>query len=215
MPERSFKELYSDGGIYGDFTYGTPGVSRGLFNAYFIVRNGAFQMHKGAKVLVIGGGNGFEVVMFTKHGFDCKAIEFYVPDIPIVKKRTVIGSADDMPFEDNEFDLVFCTEVLEHVHEDVADAILREVKRVGNSFFFTIATKDDPPYNTHVTIKPAYYWMKKFDDMGFKILNGQMNPSIWNVYGKNYVQRTMYPDGVMIYGRCSDPEKQEDGRQVA
>ena len=49
------------------------------------------------------------------------------------------GSAYELPFKDNSFDLIVCSEVLEHLHE-YNDAI-KEMKRVlkpGGKFFASV-----------------------------------------------------------------------------
>ena len=51
-----------------------------------------------------------------------------LPHLPDARHKIIEGSITNLPFEDDEFDFVFCTEVLEHVVDD-AEA-LREISRV-------------------------------------------------------------------------------------
>jgi SAM-dependent methyltransferase len=195
--------LYSKEGIYSDFTYGAPGVSRGMVFAFHVAQNQAKVFDEPGKVLVLGAGNGYEIVVFRLFGWNVAGLEFYVPNIEAVKEVSVIGDASDMPFGDKEFDLVFCCEMLEHIEDDVCMKILQETNRVGKNFFFSIATRDDPPYDTHINLKRPGQWVTDFENIGFDIKNAQFAPRITIVSG-NYMCVLRYSDGVMVYGSCSN-----------
>ena len=195
MPENKIKS-------YNDFTYGSPGAAKGLRHAWTVTQGSAFPYQGKLKILVVGSGNGYELVHFVNAGHEVTGLEMYVPDIPIVKKHTVKGNATSMPFADKQFDLVFSCEVLEHVPMKCVDAILSECKRVADYFYFTVATIDDPPYYEHVTIKPGLWWCNKFDKAGLDIMIAQIAPKLTLNFGKNVFQTVLYRDGVMIYGRC-------------
>jgi hypothetical protein len=193
---------YSEDGIYGDFTYGSPGASRGLVNAMFITQGGAFAIVGKPKALVIGAGNGYEIAQFKVSGFECFGIDLYVPDIPIVKETSVRGDASSMPFRDNEFPLVYCGETFEHIPEEICWKILSEVKRVGEAFYFTIATRGDEPYNSHINIHPGWWWMKKFEEHGLEIAHAEINSIVSILYAGSGIVKMRFNDGVTIYGRC-------------
>jgi hypothetical protein len=202
----SYEVPYSEEGIYGDFTYGTPGVSRGLMNALHICQGGSFTIRGPMKVLVIGGGNCYEVAVFNTRGHTCYGIDLYVPGIPFCKKTCVRGDASKMPFRDQEFDLVYCGETLEHIPEDVCFDILSEVRRVSRSFYFTIATRHDAPYNMHINVHPAWWWQKVFDEHGFRTIHAEDNPIVSIIYGNSGIIKLRFPDGVTIYGYCDIKE---------
>lgn len=42
----------------------------------------------------------------------------------------------NLPYANNTFDLVFSADVLEHIHEDEADAVVRELVRVSRRHLF-------------------------------------------------------------------------------
>ena len=158
-------------------------------------------LEHGDKILVVGSGNGYELVWFHKAGYPVKGLELYTPNVPLVKKLTTIGSATDMPWENKEFDLVFCTEMFEHVTEEETELILKEMKRVAKRFYITIATRGDAPYNTHINIQKPWWWMAKFDELGFKIESFQYSPRVFLQFGKD-MGFGVYNDGVTIYGDC-------------
>jgi ubiquinone/menaquinone biosynthesis C-methylase UbiE len=111
-----------------------------------------------------------------------------------------------MPFKDKEFDLVFCGETLEHIPEDVCLEILKEVQRVSGSFYFTIATHDDAPYNMHINVHPAWWWQRVFGELGFRVIHAQDHPIVPIVYGNGGIMKLRFPDGVTMYGYCDIKE---------
>ena len=74
----------------------------------------------------------------SKKGHDVTGLELYAPNVPYVKERTIIGDATDMQFEDNSFDLVYCTEMFEHVTKEDTDKILKEMKREVPEGIFSV-----------------------------------------------------------------------------
>lgn len=188
--------------VYQDFFYGCPGVSRGWRHSLMICQGEAFPFEGKLKILVVGAGNGYDLVQFIKAGHDCIGLELYIPDIPLVKKNSIMAQAKSMPFKNKSFDLVFCAEVMEHIPAEITDLVLRECKRVAENFYFTIATRDDGHFNTHVNVHNGSYWIQKFEDLGFTISHAEINPRVYIDFNRKYIQKTLYPDGVMLYGRC-------------
>jgi hypothetical protein len=207
IPE--YQAPYSDDGVYGDFTYGTPGVSRGFVNALCLVQGGMPLRFKGkSRILVIGAGNGYEIAVFLTRGHECYGIDLYIPDIKFVKEVSVRGDARSMPYKDKEFDLVFCGETFEHIPEDVCLEIMSEVNRVGRAFYFTIATRDDGDYKTHINVQPAWWWIKQFTEAGFRILHAEENAVVPILYSGNGLIKFTYRDGVTICGNCNSKESE-------
>lgn len=200
---KDFKNRYSTKGIYGDLTYGSPIVSKGFKHAVSVCQNMSFILYPNAKILVVGAGNGYELVAFLKHGFDCRGIDLYIPDVKMVKENSVCASADNIPFKDKEFDLVFCTEMMEHVPEKITENILLECKRVAKKFYFTIATTMDDGYWTHINLHPYYWWINKFQRLKFNILNAQLSPMVYILLdGLQITKHISTNEGISLYGVC-------------
>ena len=47
---------------------------------------------------------------------------------------------ENLPFEDNSFDLVLCCEVLEHLPDDIYQDALKEIQRVSNEYIFNYSS---------------------------------------------------------------------------
>lgn len=63
-----------------------------------------------------------------------------------------------LPFADNQFDIVFCSAVIEHVGEREAQrSFVREILRVGRRFFLTTPNRQFP-VEFH-TLLPFLHWL--------------------------------------------------------
>ena len=83
------------------------------------------------KVLDVGAGSGelMELVLRENPGLNIKGIDIklHTQDRKL-KSRIKIGSVTEMPFKNNEFDVVFALDTLEHI-KDLKKAVL-EIKRI-------------------------------------------------------------------------------------
>ena len=81
---------------------------------------------KPENVLIVGKGSGLVSEYFKLSGIETVAL-----DVDESLKPDVVASVLDMPFKDNEFDVVLCAQVLEHLpYENFSKAII-EIKRVA------------------------------------------------------------------------------------
>jgi SAM-dependent methyltransferase len=86
-----------------------------------------FTIKSGAKsVLEIGPGNKTVTIMLQKAGLEVTTV-----DIDPALKPDFVASVTEMPFEDNKFDTIICSEVLEHLPYDNFLTSLKELKRIS------------------------------------------------------------------------------------
>jgi len=90
------------------------------------------------------------------------------------KSHFVHGSISETPFDDHEFDAVFCIDVLEHLPEQIAHESIVEALRVATMGFFSISTR--PSYyksregeQLHLTVQPAQWWLRLFEKYGSEV----------------------------------------------
>ena len=101
---------------------------------------------KNKKVLSVGAGTGGEMVQFTKKGCQVYGVEPDEKALEILKLKAALGkmdkkkiikaTAENLPFSNNFFDLVYCWQVIEHVG-DVEKSIkemIRVTKKDGYIF---------------------------------------------------------------------------------
>jgi len=191
------EKLYSSDSLYGSLTYGSPYISKGLKCAVHMSQFGGIK----GNVLCVGSGNGYEAVWFVKNGYDTTVVEMYHPDVKILKGKQIKAYAQDLPFGDNEFDLYFCCEMMEHVPIETTVPILKEAKRVSKEVFFSIADRDDPPYHSHINIHGLTFWYSLFKNLKFDIISAQAAGGLPFITDRRVFMAT-WDDGVIIRARC-------------
>ena len=92
--------------------------------------------------------------------------------IPSVK--FVHGSITKTPFEDGEFDMAFCVDVLEHLPEEAARLAVAEARRIARSGFFSISTRPSKCRSKegeqlHLTIRQPSWWEQLFVEAEWRI----------------------------------------------
>jgi 2-polyprenyl-3-methyl-5-hydroxy-6-metoxy-1,4-benzoquinol methylase len=99
-------------------------------------------------ILDVGCGEGFTLNRLKEHGVGkrLEGLEYSKDAIELGKKtypdiKIVQGSVYELPYEDNSFDLVLCTEVLEHL-DNPKDA-LKELARVSKKYL-VISVPNEP-----------------------------------------------------------------------
>jgi ubiquinone/menaquinone biosynthesis C-methylase UbiE len=87
----------------------------------------------------------------------------------------LVASAEDIPFGNGTFDMVTCTDMLEHVPERSVRQVLSEMYRVGRrDFWFTVAmrpAKFKMPHDgsePHVCLKPPEWWLEEMVRIGYR-----------------------------------------------
>jgi SAM-dependent methyltransferase len=85
-----------------------------------------------ASVLEIGARHGVMTKKLAARVRSVTALDLSLPPFQLDRVTTVAGNVEHLEFEDNQFDCIVCTEVLEHV-PDVASAA-RELARVTRRY---------------------------------------------------------------------------------
>ncbi|MGM0383526.1 MAG: class I SAM-dependent methyltransferase [Thermodesulfobacteriota bacterium] len=96
------------------------------------------------RVLNIGAGDGYLEETARRHGWDSYSLD---PDTDTIKKlnekgiKGQVGYIERMPFDDESFDFVVASEVLEHLNDELCRKAVMEVFRVivqGGWFLGTV-----------------------------------------------------------------------------
>ncbi|WDU52217.1 methyltransferase domain-containing protein [Taylorella equigenitalis] len=88
-------------------------------------------------ILDAGCGNG--AISNYLNGYDITGMDRSPEALKYVTNKTVEGSLDSIPFEDNAFDLIICADVLEHLSEEVFEKTIKEFKRVSKKYILIIS----------------------------------------------------------------------------
>ena len=126
-------------------------------------------------VLDAGCGSADVVRYLLSKGYEAKGIELssgvlneYARDL--LKNNTVSqGSLKKLPYSNNSFDVIFSSEVLEHIHKEDITKVVDEFFRVSKKYvFLTISLRPSSNFNKyHVTLKDRSWWENKFLQAGF------------------------------------------------
>lgn len=114
------------------------------------------------------------------------------PGIPYVQVRRDRG----LPFEDREFDLVFCSAVIEHVGDrNAQSAFIRDLMRVGRRAFLTTPNRWYP-VELHTMLPFVHYlpprlYRRIYRFLGFDFFSREEN---LNLLDEREMRRLLEPD---------------------
>lgn len=112
----------------------------------------ASKIKKNKCVLNIGVGNGGLEKLLQEHGAKVSCLDPSENAIERIRtnlslgKQAKVGYSQNIPFNDNSFDYVIMSEVLEHLDDEVLKRTISEVKRVlreGGKFIGTVPPNED------------------------------------------------------------------------
>jgi len=137
-----FGKDYTDRNIFNkseldNFYHNLYGVTRAEMNQRFIG-----DLDKSAKILEVGSNVGNQLICLQEMGFiNLYGIELQEYAVELSKQSTkginiIQGSAFDIPFKDNFFDLVFTSGVLIHIAPDNLKIVMSEIVRCSKKFIW-------------------------------------------------------------------------------
>jgi ubiquinone/menaquinone biosynthesis C-methylase UbiE len=139
-------------------------------------------------ILDVGCSIGNGVKMFNEMGKDTTGLDVSEVAVNIAKKRnlkTICGSATKIPFENNSFDLLSSTDVLEHLLPEDIDKSINELIRVSKKYIALklstmaetsdiwvkfLKTKGINIPNLHLSILENEKWKELFNKKEIKLI---------------------------------------------
>ena len=111
----------------------------------------ALRLSQGRKIRVlnIGVGNGWLERRCAEQGFETHALDPSAVTIEALSSEGIaarVGTIDELPYPDDHFDTVFCSEVLEHLDDPTLSSGLNEIARVlkpGGHLIGTVPFDED------------------------------------------------------------------------
>lgn len=163
--------------VFKDAGYRSREASQGL--RYVAKLCADYKFHT---VLDVGCGPGWSVLEFLIRGKRAQGVEpcgylfkeeLRVPaGLGIVKQ----APATAIPFPADFFDMVFCTDVLEHVPEKDVHQAISEIVRVSKKYIFCSISSYEaqmfPELKLHCTVKPPAWWEAQFSEFKLKKIGG-------------------------------------------
>lgn len=129
------------------------------------------EQFKGNKrILEIGTGTGILVQMLRQAGYKATGADITLEGLRYIHSITgkwfVECPAWEMPFKDNQFDISFSCDTLEHIPPDMVEKTITEIQRVTKKkTFHCIATFKENLYfgqKVHLSVHPIEYWKSLF-----------------------------------------------------
>ncbi|MFA5340201.1 MAG: 6-hydroxymethylpterin diphosphokinase MptE-like protein [Clostridia bacterium] len=169
------KERYDKAYATGKYT---PEAGIGLFKKLF--KKVTFGNAK--TFLDVGTGFGQVVAYLRNKGYESYGCDFSDGtrrfwEMGNITQFCTVCPAHKMPYLDDEFDVVSCTEMFEHIPEDKVLDTLKEIYRVGRGdFIFSYALMrafHKMPHDgsePHITLKTSDWWIRKVQEAGFNII---------------------------------------------
>jgi len=158
-------------------------------------------------VLDVGCGEGLVIKKLKENNdkLSITGLDISIENIKIAKKindnvKFFQGNIYNLPFEDNSFELIICTEVLEHL-KDPERAIM-ELKRVSNKFCL-ISVPNEPFFRIGNILKLSY-----LKDLG----NSPGHIQSWNSYSfenllKNHFSNVKIDTSLLVWSFALCNEK--------
>lgn len=92
-------------------------------------------------ILDAGSGNG-AISNYLK-GYDITAMDRSPEALKYVTNKAVLGDIEKLPFQDKSFDLIICSDVLEHLSPKIYQNVLAELKRVSKKYILIISPNSE------------------------------------------------------------------------
>jgi ubiquinone/menaquinone biosynthesis C-methylase UbiE len=169
------------------------------------------------KVLDIGCGDGYHIFVFNTIENVARNIRFYGVDksrpriefasricneLAVTNINFFVGSTDDLPFPDDHFDIILCSDVVEHLsYPERCFAEINRVTKPGGIAivttpnktnrlqqvvrFFQDSLQEERQEGDHISVKGIDEWMKLARATGFGILKIRRGALIFGGYKYN------------------------------
>ena len=123
------------------------------------------------RVLDFGCGNGLAVRRMRAAGYEWEGVEVSAAAHQRHLQAPYFHLGDTTQFASRRFDMVYSTEVFEHIPEDQVDAVADDLCRIADKYLFmTISLRPSSDNNRyHCTLKSRAWWESKFVRNGFLV----------------------------------------------
>ena len=148
------------------------------------------------KMLDVGCGEGYYVRDAIEEGIDAHGIDISTHALENalaeVKDRITFGSITEIPFDDEEFDMMTAFDVIEHIHPKDTLKAVAEIRRVLKPDGIVIITTPSSNFGdwvsdlTHINVRPPKFWKLILEEHNFKVQMFYI-PSFLKYYMKNHI----------------------------
>jgi SAM-dependent methyltransferase len=124
-------------------------------------------------VFEFGSGLGYTLKEAETRGIKmigCETSEYAIRNSICKTSMIKIGEIPDqsLPFLDNTFDLVFSSEVMEHIKEGHTNSVISELFRICRKHILLTINTFDANQPGHINMHARDWWVDKFEAVGFE-----------------------------------------------
>lgn len=88
-----------------------------------------------SKILEVGSGS-LGITPYLKRSIDAIDVDFSGPQTPLLNK--ISGTADSLPFRKNSYDVLICSDTLEHLKKNQREKAIEEMMRVAKKLVIIV-----------------------------------------------------------------------------
>jgi SAM-dependent methyltransferase len=145
---------------------------------------------KPGTVLDVGCGTGVSLEYFLKYGLKGTGIEnslIAISKSPVKENIIRHNLNKEIDLRMN-FDIVWCFEVIEHIHPDFEGKFLRTLANHSNTIILS-AAKPGQGGHGHFNEQLPEYWIRKFSELGY-LYNNKFSESL-QMTGENHAENIL------------------------
>jgi SAM-dependent methyltransferase len=146
---------------------------------------------KPTSILDVGCGTGASLSFFIQQGIDAKGLENsdYAINNSAVKSHIYKHNLNTPYISDKTYDLVWCFEVIEHIHPKYEVTFLQTLTIHSNRVIISAARPGQGGHG-HFNEQEPEYWINKFDKLGFDV-DLDFSKKLQTT-GESYVENLLY-----------------------
>ena len=120
-------------------------------------------------IIDIGCGNGIITNMLSAK-YDVTGVDRSEKALSFVTTKKILSDAEQIPVKDNSYDLVFSSEMLEHLDDDSLNLAIREMKRISKKYILiSVPNGENPMKNSIQCPKCKHIYARSYHLQSFKL----------------------------------------------
>ncbi len=107
-------------------------------------------------IIDVGCGNGIITNLLSEE-YDITGVDLSPIALSYVKGKKIVSSSDSVPVEDQSFDMVFSSEMLEHLPDEVLSQTALEFKRIAREYILVTVPNHEHLATSYVKCRKCSY----------------------------------------------------------
>lgn len=188
LPKLYGKKYYNHGKNGGYNGYNEQNLGP-VLDAHIDAIESFIQGGKIVKVLDVGCATGIVVKKLVERGYDahgCDISEYAIKNTVTDPERVNVADVRDLSiYKNDSFDLVICSETLEHIPEEYINTAINELHRVSKQyvvFSVPLGYRATDVHETHFTVHRREWWDQLISDRFEYITREELDRGLWSFF---------------------------------